>query len=66
MTTMVAVSAPFGAVYNVAARTDIGEAVGLRVVLGVDNLVALVIPAVIGAVRKVTAATGPRSSCSGQ
>ncbi|WP_137285712.1 MFS transporter [Halorussus salinisoli] len=58
MATMVAVSAPFGAVYNVAADADAGEGGALGVVLAVGNLAALVFPAVTGAVREVTGGYG--------
>lgn len=58
MATMVAVSAPFGAVYNVAAGTDVGKGSALGVVLAVGNLAALVFPAVTGAIREVTGSYG--------
>jgi len=54
MATMVAVSVPFGAIYSVAARADVGEGIGLGVVLGVGNITALVYPAVTGALREAT------------
>jgi nitrate/nitrite transporter NarK len=58
MATMIAVSVPFGSIYNVAAGAEVGEGPGLGVVLAVGNLAALVFPAVTGAVRETTGSYG--------
>lgn len=58
MVTMIAVSAPFGPIYNVAAGAEVGEGPGLGVVLAVGNLAALVFPTVTGAVRETTGSYG--------
>lgn len=54
MATIVAASAPFGAVYKVASDTDVGAGVGLGVVLAVGNLASLVFPALAGSIREAT------------
>lgn len=51
---MLAVSVPFGAVYNVAAEATEREGVALATVIAVGNFAALVLPAVTGAVRDAT------------
>ncbi|MFB6195125.1 MAG: nitrate/nitrite transporter [Haloplanus sp.] len=58
MVSMVAASAPFGAIYNLAAGADAGEGIGLGVVLAAGNFSALVFPAVTGAVREATGSYG--------
>lgn len=51
---MLAVSVPFGAVYNVAATATSHEGVALATVIAVGNVAALVLPAVTGAIRDAT------------
>jgi predicted MFS family arabinose efflux permease len=51
---MLAVSVPFGAVYNVAATATDREGVALATVIAVGNVAALTLPAVTGAVRDAT------------
>lgn len=55
---MLAVSVPFGAVYNVAASATNTEGVALALVVAVGNLAALALPAITGAVRDVTGGYG--------
>lgn len=58
MVTMIAVSAPFGAIYNIAADADIGAGTGLGVVLAAGNLSALIFPAITGVIREDTGGYG--------
>lgn len=51
---MIAVSIPFGAVYNLAARGESQDGAALAVVVAVGNAAALVLPAVTGALREAT------------
>lgn len=51
---MLAVSVPFGAVYNVAADATVDEATALAMVVAVGNVAALVLPALTGALRDIT------------
>ena len=55
---MLAVSVPFGAVYNVAASATDAEGVALATVVAVGNAAALVLPAITGAIRDLTAGYG--------
>jgi nitrate/nitrite transporter NarK len=51
---MLAVSVPFGAIYNVAAGATDAEGSALAAVIAIGNLVGLVLPVVTGAVRDAT------------
>ncbi|TKX57137.1 MFS transporter [Halorubrum sp. SS5] len=51
---MLAVSIPFGAIYNVAADATATEGSALAMVIAVGNLVALVLPVVTGSIRDAT------------
>ncbi|WP_255197501.1 MFS transporter [Halorarius litoreus] len=51
---MLAVSIPFGAIYNIAAQGPRQDGAALAVVIAVGNAAALVLPAVTGALREVT------------
>ena len=51
---MLAVSLPFGAIYNVAADATDAEGSALAMVIAIGNLVALVLPVVTGSIRDVT------------
>jgi predicted MFS family arabinose efflux permease len=51
---MVAVSAPFGAIYRLAGAAPVHDGAALAVVIGAGNLAALVLPAVTGAIRDAT------------
>jgi cyanate permease len=51
---MLAVSVPFGAIYNVAAGATAAEGSALAMVIAVGNLVALVLPVVTGSIRDAT------------
>ncbi|MEA5387787.1 hypothetical protein VB773_18030 [Haloarculaceae archaeon H-GB2-1] len=51
---MLAVSVPFGAVYNVAASATDAEGTALATVVAVGNLAALAFPAITGTVRDAT------------
>lgn len=51
---MLAVSLPFGAIYNVAADATTAEGSALAMVIAVGNLVALVLPVVTGSIRDAT------------
>jgi len=51
---MLAVSLPFGAIYNVAADATAAEGSALATVIAVGNLVALLLPVVTGSVRDAT------------
>jgi predicted MFS family arabinose efflux permease len=53
---MLAVSIPFGAVFNVAADATLHEGTAIAVVVAVGNVAALVLPAVTGALRDATGA----------
>jgi len=52
LVTMLAVSLPFGAVYNVAARATAAEGTALATVVGAGNVAALILPPVSGALRE--------------
>lgn len=51
---MLAVSLPFGAIYNVAADATPSKGSALAMVIAVGNLVGLVLPIVTGSIRDVT------------
>ncbi|PHQ37401.1 MFS transporter [Halorubrum persicum] len=51
---MLAVSLPFGAIYNVAADATASEGSALAMVIAIGNLVALVLPVVTGSIRDAT------------
>jgi len=51
---MLAVSLPFGAIYNVAADATAAEGSALATVIAIGNLVALALPAVTGSIRDAT------------
>ncbi|MFC7203011.1 nitrate/nitrite transporter [Haloferax namakaokahaiae] len=51
---MLAVSAPFGAVYAVTADATLHEGAALAIVVAAGNLAALVLPAITGALRDAT------------
>lgn len=51
---MLAVSVPFGAIYNVAADATRSKGSALAMVIAVGNLVGLVLPVVTGSIRDVT------------
>jgi nitrate/nitrite transporter NarK len=51
---MLAVSLPFGAIYNVAADATTAEGSALAMVIAIGNLVALVLPVVTGSIRDAT------------
>jgi len=51
---IVAVSLPFGAIYNVAAEATVKKGSALAMVIAVSNLVSLILPVVTGTIRKVT------------
>ena len=51
---MLAVSVPFGAIYNVAAGATAAEGSALAMVIAIGNLVALVLPVVTGSIRDAT------------
>lgn len=51
---MLAVSLPFGAIYNVAAGAAAAEGSALATVIAIGNLVALALPAVTGSIRDAT------------
>lgn len=51
---MVAVSVPFGAIYNVAAGATAAQGAALATVVAVGNLAALALPVVTGAIRDTT------------
>lgn len=52
LATMLAVSLPFGAVYNVAARATAAEGTALATVVAAGNVAALILPPVSGALRE--------------
>jgi predicted MFS family arabinose efflux permease len=56
---MLAVSVPFGAVFNVAADATADEATALALVVAAGNLAALVLPAVTGGLRDTTGSYDP-------
>lgn len=56
---MLAVSVPFGAVYNVAADATVDESTALAMVIAVGNVAALVLPAITGALRDITGTYTP-------
>jgi len=51
---MLAVSLPFGAIYNVAAGATTAQGSALAMVIAIGNLVALVLPVVTGSIRDAT------------
>lgn len=51
---MIAVSFPFGAIYSLATNARINEGSALAIVIAAGNLAALVLPAIIGAIRETT------------
>lgn len=51
---MLAVSLPFGAIYNIAADAAPSKGSALAMVIAVGNLVGLVLPVVTGSIRDVT------------
>lgn len=51
---MVAVSLPFGAIYNVAADATATKGSALAMVIAIGNLVSLVLPVVTGTIREAT------------
>ncbi|QAU11500.1 MFS transporter [Halorubrum sp. BOL3-1] len=51
---MLAVSLPFGAIYNVAADATAAKGSALAMVIAIGNLVALVLPVVTGSIRDAT------------
>lgn len=51
---MVAVSLPFGAIYNVAADATATKGSALAMVIAVGNLVSIVLPVVTGTIREAT------------
>jgi nitrate/nitrite transporter NarK len=51
---MLAVSLPFGAIYNVAADATTAEGSALATVIAVGNFAALVLPVVTGSIRDAT------------
>jgi nitrate/nitrite transporter NarK len=55
---MLAVSVPFGAVYNVAASATDAEGVALATVVAIGNVAALSLPAITGTVRDATGGYG--------
>lgn len=54
LATMLAVSVPFGAIFNIAADAPTSQGTAIAVVVAFGNLAALVLPAVTGLVRDVT------------
>ena len=54
LATMVALSVPFGAVFDLAAGATDAEGVALAAVVAVGNVAALVLPPVAGAIRATT------------
>lgn len=52
--TMIAVSGPFGAIFNVAADTSPTEGRALSVVVAMGNFASLILPALTGMVREAT------------
>lgn len=51
---MLAVSLPFGAIYNVAADATAAEGSALAMVIAIGNLAAIVLPVVTGSIRDAT------------
>lgn len=51
---MLAVSLPFGAIYNIAADAAPSKGSALAMVIAVGNLIGLVLPVVTGSIRDVT------------
>jgi len=51
---MVAVSLPFGAIYNVAADATATKGSALTMVIAIGNLVSLILPFVTGTIREAT------------
>lgn len=56
---MLAVSIPFGAVFNVAADATANEATAIATVVAAGNVAALVLPAVTGALKDATGSYTP-------
>lgn len=54
MVIMFSVSVPFGAVYNIASKAEVGDGLGLGVVLAVGNLIALLFPPIAGVIREIS------------
>lgn len=54
LVTMVAVSGPFGAIFNVAADASVREGTSLSVVVALGNFASLLLPAATGVIREVT------------
>lgn len=56
---MLAVSVPFGAVYNVAANATASEGAALATVIAAGNIVALALPVITGMLRDLTGSFKP-------
>jgi len=54
LVTMLAVSGPFGAIFNLAADSVVAEGRALSVVVAAGNLASLVLPALTGIIRETT------------